>query len=207
MLFYRGTFVASCGYLRAGKTMNMVRMAKEHHDAGWNVVANVQLTFGERVRSVEHLQELNNCVLCIDEAMWLFDSRSFAANVDLTQWLTLLGKRNIILLYTVQSFGMVDKRLRELTPIVFNCMRVNNARQGASVVQMCDHDANTASLRPRGKMVLLHRHYWDLYDTYAEDFIIKSENPSAREAKRGGRAERPQAGAPEPMRDISSSFF
>jgi len=178
-----GTFIANCGLLRTGKTMNMVRIAQFAKVRGaMRVVTNFTCGFGDyRVRSEAELFDekvVSNCILCLDEMQTITDSREFGKNVDLTKWLIWLGKLGVVLLYTTPKFGMVDVRLRQLTGWIYLCERRRIKGEWFTVAQLAYYGESMGDEAVgMGKTMFRQRDYWGVYDTLDRETALVSASP------------------------------
>lgn len=114
------------GLLGQGKTTGMVTYARDLHELeGYKIMANFHVKFSELINPLELIDfEIDNCVLLIDEAYTLVDSRyASQANRHLGYFFKQSRKRRVHVFYTSQSFGDVDKRLREITDRVVLCFK------------------------------------------------------------------------------------
>lgn len=109
----------------AGKTLTMVKDAFKFLNKGWLVYHNFSMVFGKYIDTKEILaidknSEIRNCVLVIDEIQIMFDSRRSMKNVNInfSNFIQQLRKRNIILLTTTQFSNTVDLRLRQHLDVI-----------------------------------------------------------------------------------------
>lgn len=122
----------------SGKTLTMVNVAASIANSETkrpvviysNIRTNISKANNIRIHSFDELLNyLDKCkddvlnILLIDEIGIQFNSRSFSTNFtpDFLAKLCTCRKYNLIILYTAQSFNMVDKIFRELTTSVFVC--------------------------------------------------------------------------------------
>lgn len=108
-----------------GKTLTMVKDAYKYFLAGYKVLANFKLNFGEYISPEETLvlnrySMMENCVLVLDEIQLFFDSRNFQKqeNKDFSNFLQQIRKRNIKILCTAQYTNTIDLRLRQQIDMV-----------------------------------------------------------------------------------------
>lgn len=121
----KGDFVGFFGQPRAGKTMGAIAlMYGLWKDKGMQVYSNTPLAFPSvTIRSVQQLMDIQyrdpntTGILFVDEVHTLLDSRSFSSSfiTPLTRWFMLIGKMGLLMVYTSQTRGMVDIRIRSLT--------------------------------------------------------------------------------------------
>jgi SpoVK/Ycf46/Vps4 family AAA+-type ATPase len=115
---------AFIGLLGSGKTLGAVAFAKELKEKeGLKVLANCHIAFGELVNPIDLIQfELNKCVLIIDEAYTVLDSRTNTkAGQLLGYFLKQSRKRDVWVFYTSQRLMDVDIRLRQITNRIIYC--------------------------------------------------------------------------------------
>lgn len=73
------------------------------------------------IKSREDLLKYENGVLCLDEFWQDMDSRQSVQNVFMSRWILQSRKKNLIVCYTLQETGQIDKRLRDVTDWVIHC--------------------------------------------------------------------------------------
>lgn len=108
-----------------GKSLTLVRDAKYYYNAGWKIISNFKITFATLVSNdfiinLDKNSDLKNCVLAIDEAQILFDSRNFAGktNIKFSNFIQQIRKRNIVILATSQYSNTIDLRFRQHLDVV-----------------------------------------------------------------------------------------
>src|SRR3972149_3309599 len=102
-----------------GKTLTMVKDGLLYYLKGYRVLRNFECSFGENI-SDEEILNLNknsnifNCILMMDEVQIFFDARRSMRNQNLnfSNFIQQIRKRNIILLGTTQFANTVDLRFR-----------------------------------------------------------------------------------------------
>lgn len=125
MFLAPGTFECFQGTLGAGKTLSMTRRGALAFSAGQKVYSNYECIFAEPITSLKHLLELRNAVLLLDELQTIVDSREFKNNINLTQWILIVRKLGLSILYTTQFLGQVDIRVRHVTEYVYCCEKAS----------------------------------------------------------------------------------
>jgi hypothetical protein len=176
--FLPGTFIGSCGLLRTGKTMNMVRMAQFCKRGGMRVVTNFTCSFADaRVSTLADLFDesvVSNCILCLDEVQTIIDSREFAKNAEVTRWLIWLGKLGVVLCWTTPTPAMADIRLRQLTGWLWLCSRTVHRGDWVTVAQLV-YTASSPEGQgvDMGKSVFRQKDYYGLYDTLDRNTSLK----------------------------------
>lgn len=104
----------------SGKTLTMVKDAYKYHKNNWKVLRNIYAKFGNKITEEEVLNldkhsNISNCVIMLDELQIFFDSRRSTSheNVNFSNFIQQIRKRNIILLGTAQFSNTVDLRFRQ----------------------------------------------------------------------------------------------
>jgi hypothetical protein len=120
-----GTFVCYQGTLGAGKTLSMTRAGAAAFAAGQRIYANYDTVFAEPIESIKHLFQLRDAVLMLDELQSILDSREFKNNAGITQWILIVRKLGLSILYTTQFLGQVDLRVRHVTEYVYCCEKAS----------------------------------------------------------------------------------
>lgn len=117
-----------------------------------------------RLNGLRHLTSVENGLLAIDEMQSILDSRSFAKNVDITQWLMLIRKMGLGLFYTTQHIDFVDIRLRQITDFVFVHSKAYHFGIKSSIIDVYRMYGNSATFVT--KFVLPHEVWmYNLYNT------------------------------------------
>lgn len=189
-----GTIVGFIGRMGSGKTYNMTRIA---HQAAATlalpVYANYSTTFAHKVTSeVEVFGHVDAAgdggveygVMCLDELGFILNSRSFAENASISTDLMLFRKRDIAMFYTVQSFNMVDLRVREQTAFLL----YHVAHPLGAVVQVCEQTLSGSFVPVKKYGLRFVPRVFGLYDTKDRKIILES-----RKKKRSSSA--PAAGS------------
>lgn len=120
-----GTFMCFQGVLGAGKTLSMTRVGAAAYASGQRVYANYSTCFAEPITSILHMFDLRDSVLLLDELQSILDSREFKNNAALTQWILIVRKLGLSILYTTQFLGQVDLRVRHVTEWVYCCEKAS----------------------------------------------------------------------------------
>ena len=115
------------GSMGGGKTILMTSFAHKYFKNGSDVYANYGLRFKfnplrmSDISNCDH--DFNNALLAIDEIHLFMDSRqSMTKNSRIISYfITQSRKRNLVLIYTTQQSGQVDKRLRANTDYFIKC--------------------------------------------------------------------------------------
>lgn len=173
----------------AGKTNLAIYLIKElKKQTKRKVYSNIWLSFKHYKVTKEMIKtlpdELNNSILLIDEIhIWGADSYKFLSTQAefLTLLFTQLRKRNILLIYTTQSFqGQINKRLRKNTDMIFHCTSIEylnhpllpKNKRGeilvTSAVEVHFVDEFTGDEYEQSVSTFLFdgKPYWKNYDTY-----------------------------------------
>lgn len=167
LLYEPGMVIAFMGTLGAGKTLHM------SYQSYWAarllkvpVYGNYEAYYPgfERLNGLRHMTTVEDGLLAIDEMQAIIDSRSFAKNVDITQWLMLIRKMGLGLFYTTQHIDFVDIRLRQITDFIFVQQKAMHFGVKSSIVKIYKVEGNNASFLT--KMVLAHETWmYSLYNT------------------------------------------
>lgn len=171
-MFKPGTIIAATGLLGMGKTMQIVKLGYEEWRAGRRVVANFDTCFAERLENIPQLITVSNCVVLLDEAQTIIDSREFKTNILLTHWVEIIRKDDCTLFYTTQSFGRVDLRLRELTGFLYFAEQHISLPAGTAS-QICRYAVSpTGMAQQLDRFPLLHSWYGPLYRTKDKRVVL-----------------------------------
>ncbi|MFW6130768.1 MAG: AAA family ATPase [Atribacterota bacterium] len=109
-----------------GKTLTMVKDGFRYYKSGRKVYSNLKsVKFAEFI-SEEDILNLNkdsnvsNCVILMDELQIFFDSRRSQKkqNLNFSNFIQQVRKRNIIILGTTQYSNTIDLRLRQHVDII-----------------------------------------------------------------------------------------
>lgn len=77
------------------------------------------------VRTMAEMWNMENSIMVWDE-MWITaDSRLWKSNVGMSDFIMLTRKKGLILIYTSQDIGQIDKRIRGITDYVIECEKRN----------------------------------------------------------------------------------
>lgn len=111
----------------SGKTLTMTKDGYIYKKNGFRVLSNYKTTFSELIEEDEILNldknsGLHDCVIMMDEIQIFFDSRRSMRkqNVDFSNFIQQIRKRNITLLGATQYSNTIDLRLRQHTDIIAN---------------------------------------------------------------------------------------
>lgn len=109
----------------AGKTLTMVKDGLIYSQNGYKVLSNFETPFSEYIAEEDILKldknsNLYNCVIMIDELQIFFDSRRSGKkeNLNFSNFIQQVRKRNITILGTTQYSNTIDLRLRQHTDLV-----------------------------------------------------------------------------------------
>lgn len=121
------------GGMSSGKTATMSKFAYDDYKEGKHILANYNLHF-EHNKIDSHMideyakqkRQLDNVTICWDEYYLTIDSRSSSksANKVHSYFALQTSKRNVKLIYTAQMFSSIDKRIRENTHTIIQCLPV-----------------------------------------------------------------------------------
>lgn len=166
-LYEPGMVICYMGTLGAGKTLHMSYQSYwAARLLGVPVYGNYEAYYPgfERLRGMRHLTQVEDGLLAIDEMQSILDSRSFAKNVDITQWLMLIRKMGLGLFYTTQHIDFVDIRLRQITDFIFVQSKAYHFGMQSSMIDVFRLNGNSAKFTT--KMILPHQKWmYSLYNT------------------------------------------
>lgn len=101
-----------------GKTLTMVKDAYKFKQEGYRILTNLDMSFGEFISNEEILRldkesNIKNAVILIDEIQIFFDNRRSMkkTNIDFSNFVQQIRKRNVNILCTSQYSNTIDKRL------------------------------------------------------------------------------------------------
>lgn len=108
-----------------GKTLTMIKDGYNYYKKGWNVLRNFHASFGmyiseEDILELDKNSDIRNCVIMIDEIQIFFDARRSMRkqNLNFSNFVQQIRKRNIVLLATTQYANSVDLRFRQHVDVV-----------------------------------------------------------------------------------------
>ena len=118
--------VTYLGRRGAGKTLSMVKDAYIEYKKGKTIISNIKgIPFtsymsNENILLLDKNSKLFNAVILIDEAQIFFDSRRSMKkeNINFSNFVQQIRKRNIDLYLTTQFANAIEKRLRDHTDII-----------------------------------------------------------------------------------------
>lgn len=170
MLIAPGTFIAFQGTLGAGKTLSMTALGAAAAATGQKVYANYSTSYAEPLQSITHMFQVRDAVLLLDELQSILDSREFKGNAALTQWILIVRKLGLSILYTTQFLGQVDLRVRHVTEYVYACEKAVHRGQKASKLTMVKWHGEGGRI-VRSFFLPHNQVLYDLYDT--RDYQVK----------------------------------
>jgi hypothetical protein len=102
------------GALGSGKTLMLTYLAYSYYKAGYAIYSNYHLNFKYEPINVKESFDYSNCFIAFDELHTYFDSRQSTkkSNRIFSYFILQTRKRNVVLGYTAQLHGSVDKRIR-----------------------------------------------------------------------------------------------
>jgi len=167
--------VGFIGDMGGGKSLSMVKQAKQYYDQGYNIYSNIKLNFPyETYNLTDILQYAESegtfykAVFLIDEAHIYLDSRMSASkrNIVMSYFITQTRKKDVKLLYTTQSLMQVDKRLRERSDMLIYCFtkiidKKKDIRVTLNYIVIKKMKGNIIK-----KDYFISNDYYNLYDTY-----------------------------------------
>lgn len=120
-----GQIVLYKGRKGSGKTLTMIKDGFNFFLDGYMVLRNLNCTYGTYISEDDILKldknsEIKNCVIMLDELQIFFDSRKSMRkqNVQFSNFIQQVRKRNIILLATTQYSNTIDLRFRQHVDVV-----------------------------------------------------------------------------------------
>jgi hypothetical protein len=109
----------------SGKTLTMIKDGFRYYKNGYKILRNFTCSFGkyisdEQILNLNKDSNIKNCVLMMDEVQIFFDARRSMRkqNLQFSNFVQQIRKRNIILLGTAQYANTVDLRFRQHVDIV-----------------------------------------------------------------------------------------
>ena len=158
----------------AGKTTAMIKDALNYHSCGWRVITNMEsVPFADEVvDSMDVIQmidreDVNDCVLVLDEIQTIIDSRRSASkhNVSFSNFIQQIRKRNIIVIATTQFFDTADKRFRAHTDVLaYPSKEVFDDGTMVITVKYVDRTAMDV-LEGVGMVSFIANDVWNYFDT------------------------------------------
>lgn len=108
-----------------GKTLTMIKDGFLLYKRGWRVLRNFHCQFGEYINEEDILNldkdsNISNCVIMMDEVQIFFDARRSMRkqNLNFSNFVQQIRKRNITLLGTTQYANTVDLRFRQHVDVI-----------------------------------------------------------------------------------------
>lgn len=166
------------GDLGSGKTLSMTKYAYLYYLKGYEVYSNYGLSFPHKKIDNKFLKDVvtqdtqfnGKTVFALDELDMYFDSRSSMSknNKIVSYFVKQIRKKNIRLLFAVQSEDRVDKRLRGLTRVKVFCKKeeILVYPKGGDIPFVANLITNQIVVK-KGSVTrrFLANHYYNLYDT------------------------------------------
>lgn len=156
------------GNLGSGKTLSGVILANFlRRMIGAEVRSNMLKMKGATpFWDMQEVWNMENSILLWDE-MWITaDSRMWKSNVAMTDFIMLTRKKGLILIYTAQKFGQLDKRIRDVTDYVIVC---DKRKEGIWMSFIDTYDER----RGRRYLIPHPEQFYSLYDTLEIPHRIK----------------------------------
>lgn len=132
------------GTLGSGKTLYSVTMAIALAEkADMALYSNIEIRHPRwrRIRSVKHFALLRRVVVLLDEAHRNLDARMWSQNKEIADAILYNRKRMKHCLYTTPAYGNLEKRLRDVCPILIACDRL----PGSPAIRVGWYDAQRVS--------------------------------------------------------------
>lgn len=162
------------GLTGSGKTLSMVRYLYEDYLKGYKIYSNIPLSFSHTLIDSKTLQgwstndtQLKNASIGLDEGYLLFDSRRSGSkkSLKMTYFLLQSRKKQVNVLVTAQTFGSVDKRLRQNLHLMIECQFVLKGNAGIVINERWVRHP-IKDWVGAGRIVFLGNSVYDLYDTH-----------------------------------------
>lgn len=170
------TLVAIVGELGTGKTLALTYLAWHNYiRKGRKIYSNYHFKPPIKytpVKTVDDINEMKSGIFCGDE-LWLWlDSR--ASHVKKNRFIAAIlaksRKRNLEILYTTQSFGQIDVRIRRLTDFILEPILTKSER-------VCSLYWYTRAGWFQGVPFKIMRFktplIWNMYDTHEEISLLE----------------------------------
>lgn len=167
--------IAYVGRRGSGKTLSMIRQAYVDYKKGRKIYSNMvglnfpfeKLTKDALMSFMNEDNKLSNCVILIDEIHMIMDSRlSMSHRNLLLSYLTLqTRKRDVDMYYTTQTWGQVDRRMRQQTDLVVQCNTLKKKVNGVEYVYVRNILVDPYILDEPNNFYFLGNKYFGLYDT------------------------------------------
>ena len=167
-----GSIVGIIGDRGAGKTLLLTSMLYHDWKAGKKIITNYKLQFGSTQRityasfgEIAQLPEwIADAVIGMDELGEGADSREFfkKRNQNIGKLAMQIRKRRSTVVYTVQNFNYIDKRLRQQTDYLLVCYKHPDPNKVGARVTIVD----PKTYQPIKKFDFDGNDFTELYDTY-----------------------------------------
>lgn len=158
--------VAIFGQMGLGKTLMMTILANYLVEKLPQIpfFANYEVQKAKAIRGVKHLLTIEDGLICLDEFWVSMDSRAWKNNVFLTRWINQTRKKNLLCMYTTQSFGQIDVRVRNATDLLIFCERFKGAQPffRYSFISGNNRTILKSFTIPEAKA----RHFYSYYDSF-----------------------------------------
>lgn len=171
------------GGLGSGKTFMMTVTGYYMHTVSRApVYANYAVSYAEKLISYEHLFSLERAIVLIDEAQVLIDSRMFSSNKQrqFTQWSLQTRKAMLTILMTTQRIHQIDKRVRGIVDVVFECAKFGIGGAYRSRVRRFVPVGEDEYLYTGSRSVIHLKQFYQLYDTYQRVTMLKDDGLPSR---------------------------
>ena len=157
------TITGIFGDLGSGKTLLSSILGIYSHNKGKKVYANYDLNGAEKINPIDLLNfELENCVLILDEANTILDSRINSNSNRLIGYFVLQSRhRKVDIYYTSQIAGSVDLRMRLVTSRPIYAQRVEGGFE-YKIYKNIELEESVTFILPLSKATP----FFKLYDTY-----------------------------------------
>lgn len=144
----------------AGKTFTMsVFSYLLSRSLGVPLFANYGLKGSQYINSLDEIWTMEGGIFCFDEIWLTMDARLSKNNVDLTRWINQTRKKKMLVMYTSQSFGQVDLRVRKATDFLLYAWRHHDTQKITLVDAQYGDVLRTLTIKQPER-------YYSLYDTF-----------------------------------------
>jgi len=134
------------------------------------IVSNIVLKSPRYIPFTEwrELETMRNVIILFDEIATAVDSRNFKSGdqMEFTHFFAQLRKRGNTFIYTAQRFNLVEKRIREQTDYVIECVKVYHNKHWYLYQDLYDTQQGVERAKFLGRYHVAFPHYiYSQYDT------------------------------------------
>jgi len=114
------------GRMGQGKTLTMTAFGSFlAYKTGATLYSRHTVLGSITVNKISQIWEMENAIFLYDEAWVDMDSRDWKNNIDITRWIQQSRKKDLIVMYSVQHYSQIEKRMRKATDILGFCEKYN----------------------------------------------------------------------------------